>query len=841
MGNYHVQIYCQVHWPHINLGREDVRLVKMFFPAQLRALFLGLVLFSKVKGEYGITNMVFKALNLNVTFMWDPLNIPPLENEVIYYTVIHEELDTDINVPGCINITTTVCNLVHHFSTENPFSMNEHFRVSFFSSARTDVKGETGMKTFNNHYVDISGPVIYKYVVNSRNVTVWVHGPWTPFTIDNNTLYIGNHDPIARKMYLGVLCFRSFLSILDQPKASEQSTETNIADNGKAVLVYTGLNPHTRYTLRVGSKLGFFSEFEPDAETTFEFRTKQEAPDLGPIITHYKETRRSCDMRDIRLTWKENKGLRDNVEISHYVITCENKESGEKKQVKVTSAYQSTRIFDVYRWAEQVVTLRSVNSAGTASSEIYNIPPDDEYPETYRITKMAISKESAMRWRLTWDPPSHNMECIVGYNISTFYDGILEETHALKDTLSTTLSFQRVGRYIVDIVPVVNNSVGTTKVSTMEYTTAGLKWRQWTILASVLILVCLTLSAVIALSRKVCCDASGLPDFTKSLSVRLAANRSVFVHSLKSPPEKELFHAPRNSHTSIVVTTQYDEDVFEPKSTSSSQLINSKTPSKCKDEIAATEVNESREKANTDSTYLKFSVNRPQQKTDTSDAPAAVTRSSIGSHPDGYVSHSLSVKASLTVYIPREEHSMKPGSLSPQSTSSDSGISSSAYTGSLSDYVPPSPFSDIDSAHDTSRDSWNAYDVKSRFPYVKHGVRENTCYGNDFDGQSPYIKEDTGCQSDSYGYNCSKDSPYVKSSAVQNNESGFYGKEDSPYVKSGVAGQPGRIISTSDPLQSPGTKSSNQPDVQFKGYLPMTSSVTHIDGYDQYAKLSSKS
>lgn len=61
--------------------------------------------------------------------------------------------DTDINVPGCINITTTVCNLVHHFSTENPFSMNEHFRVSFFSSARTDVKGETGMKTFNNHYV----------------------------------------------------------------------------------------------------------------------------------------------------------------------------------------------------------------------------------------------------------------------------------------------------------------------------------------------------------------------------------------------------------------------------------------------------------------------------------------------------------------------------------------------------------------------------------------------------------------------------------------------------------------------------------------------------------------
>lgn len=56
----------------------------------------------------------------------------------------------------------------------------------------------------------------------------------------------------------------------------EQSTETNIADNGKAVLVYTGLNPHTRYTLRVGSKLGFFSEFEPDAETTFEFRTKQE-------------------------------------------------------------------------------------------------------------------------------------------------------------------------------------------------------------------------------------------------------------------------------------------------------------------------------------------------------------------------------------------------------------------------------------------------------------------------------------------------------------------------------------------------------------------------------------
>lgn len=322
---------------------------------------------------------------------------------------------------------------------------------------------------------------------------------------------------------------------------------------------------------------------------------------------------------------------------------------------------------------------------------------------------------------------------------------------------------------------------------------------------------------------------------------RLAANRSVFVHSLKSPPEKELFHAPRNSHTSIVVTTQYDEDVFEPKSTSSSQLINSKTPSKCKDEIAATEVNESREKANTDSTYLKFSVNRPQQKTNTSDAPPAVTRSSIGSHPDGYVSHSLSVKASLTVYIPREEHSMKPGSLSPQSTSSDSGISSSAYTGSLSDYVPPSPFSDIDSAHDTSRDSWNAYDVKSRFPYVKHGVRENTCYGNDFDGQSPYIKEDTGCQSDSYGYNCSKDSPYVKSSAVQNNESGFYGKEDSPYVKSGVAGQPGRIISTSDPLQSPGTKSSNQPDVQFKGYLPMTSSVTHIDGYDQYAKLSSKS
>lgn len=46
----------------INLGREDVRLVKMFFPAQLRALFLGLVLFSKVKGEYGkllfITNLL---------------------------------------------------------------------------------------------------------------------------------------------------------------------------------------------------------------------------------------------------------------------------------------------------------------------------------------------------------------------------------------------------------------------------------------------------------------------------------------------------------------------------------------------------------------------------------------------------------------------------------------------------------------------------------------------------------------------------------------------------------------------------------------------------------------
>lgn len=284
-----------------------------------------------------------------------------------------------------------------------------------------------------------------------------------------------------------------------------------------------------------------------------------------------------------------------------------------------------------------------------------------------------------------------------------------------------------------------------------------------------------------------------------------------------------------------MLTTHFgdDDDVFEPNSTSTGQLL-TKTKDPKGEDKHSDGISEKNNLAS-DKTYIKLSTYMTRKKADeTTDRSSAKLNTSGVGKADGYVAHhSVKVKTDLTVYIPKEEHLMKTteGAVSPQSSSSDSGISSSAYTGSLSDCVPPSPFSDIDtSSPDTSRDIWCGYDVQSSEPFVRCSSDQRE------DLESPYVKRADVTRTapstrDSYGYDLKSASPYVKTCTAPQE---IPQEEDSAYVKSELAGKPGRIKSTSDP----GADRSAQSGVYLKGYLPMSPSIP--ENFNQYSKLSPK-
>lgn len=199
--------------------------------------------------------------------------------------------------------------------------------------------------------------------------------------------------------------------------------------------------------------------------------------------------------------------------------------------------------------------------------------------------------------------------------------------------------------------------------------------------------------------------------FSFAHSQKIARNVRTDGASLKSPPKKEYFDATRVDAAALKFypsegEMSLEDDVFPPKSTSRCFLLSS-TSSSTSDGGLETLSTEKRSSARNE--YDKEQFPSPSKlKTDDSknetplDSPSKASPLKCAS-PDnshGYVPHSYNKKhEKLRVTIPPCNRSTTP------SSSSDSGISSSTFTGSVSDYTPSSPISELNEIFEWHSDS----------------------------------------------------------------------------------------------------------------------------------------
>lgn len=680
-------------------------------------------------------NVRFHTLNLNLSILWSepfPDNIE--ENEVITYTVFHQKRSRpDKAVSHCVNITRTGCYLVPLFPT-GEFEMYEYFYVKSRSSLQPDEEVKSYQKKFYRRDVEVSAPVIYNTTITTNKIVVSIHGPETPFYRDGSPLYMGDTDVGGSSFYLDDVKYMATLFLVDDPDDVGRSTELKPFRNGLGRISFDGLYPYTTYLLQIWSKLN--RKLSSDV-TDFEFLTDGCAPDVGPVISGHRVTRRYCDYRDVEITWKEMENQRSNGPLTEYIIRYISDETNETGSVTVSASNVSVTLPQLIRWDRYDVMVSSANQYGSTRGQRITIEPDYPLIETYEPKIDKITKMTSHEWKMTWEPPEQHNQCIVGYMITTHIDGDIEEEISVYGVNSTSaiLHFSRTGRYQVELRPLVNDSVETKVFAAMMYNANAFKIRirEWSILAGVAFLLLIVLVAVIFMTWKVFCDTSALPDINKSRSMKLVNSATSTKTLLKKPPEKEHFDETQTKISTTIVqsaigfTEEGDDDVFQPKTTSTSQLLSSTSGDNHSLRKRATDkFNTPRQHTITASFKhvipppTSFTSDESEETTkilDTSQDTEGHENINPSKHDHGYVARARRYKCTLSVKIPAQR---TPHLISSPSSSSDSGISASTYVGSVSDYAPSPPLSGMEDpqGHSTAFQ----YNFQMEPPYVSTQV-----------------------------------------------------------------------------------------------------------------------
>lgn len=205
------------------------------------------------------------------------------------------------------------------------------------------------------------------------------------------------------------------------------------------------------------------------------------------------------------------------------------------------------------------------------------------------------------------------------------------------------------------------------------------------------------------------------------ISQRVARSIRVADTSLKAPPTREHFDATRLdvdtfNYYQPGADFSFEFNVLSPKSTSTSFLL-STSSSSANDECNNLHTLRSEKRCSAKNEYDERLT--PSEMTSDKDRRSRSPLKGPPKGSDGYVAHAFRTKkhVELTVTIPGNRNSTHH--VASPSSSSDSGISSSTYLGSVSDYAPSPPLSDVDENNQwVDSGSVSCTDFKSQSPYV---------------------------------------------------------------------------------------------------------------------------
>ncbi|KAJ8040800.1 hypothetical protein HOLleu_15201 [Holothuria leucospilota] len=735
---------------------------------------------SATADEFAPSNVRFEAIDLNLTFKWSPPVAPLLDGENILYTVVRmQKKKANEVVRHCVNISETECHLLPLFDRVKDFGFKEIFFVTSISTVRSNYSGKSYPKGFTNRNVAASAPVVYNTSITTSNITVWIHGPETPFMKRGRNLFLVEEALQQGNFMLHHIYFNSSLT-RDNVNDFKKTISEKKSSDGRAEIVYSNLLPYTNYTLKVQSLLNH--KFSANV-TTFKFQTRQKAPEVGPIVSGVEVKRRYCDFRDIKINWEESASQKPNVALTKYVIEAIDAVTSDTTNITVPASARSVLLRKLIRWHQYNITITSFNSGGRKEGEIETIEKDAYMTKSYKPTIKDIAEVSTFKRVVTWIPPKDHDQCIVGYIIEArSSEGFLAEKVYVVgfNTSSASLHLKKPGRYTIELRPKFNDSIGTNVSTTTAHDVKGpykmppdnalrtdLGHRKALIFGGLALLVTIISTGIGIMTKKVFCDTSDLPDLAKIKTMSFRGlrppgsppgalrrapgptrlkNHSGDDHPvrtvLRKPPEKEIFHAtrslPPNHHIPYSYSNYEDkDDVFQPKSSSTSVLLESRQ-SIDKDVPIVKKSHEFSSPPILDGAKDNQDQVIDSQKDEAScgladDPPATVThaedKSWSPSLPDGYVAHSFTNKNSaLKVYIRKVSESL----------SSDSGFSSSPN--SQCDYVPQSPFAN------SSTFVYTVNPIPSHLedsPYVKaevagrHGRIPSSSMASDVTGNCP--------------------------------------------------------------------------------------------------------
>lgn len=205
------------------------------------------------------------------------------------------------------------------------------------------------------------------------------------------------------------------------------------------------------------------------------------------------------------------------------------------------------------------------------------------------------------------------------------------------------------------------------------------------------------------------------------ISQRVARSIRVADTSLKAPPTREHFDATRLdvdtfNYYQPGADFSFEFNVLSPKSTSTSFLL-STSSSSANDECNNLHTLRSEKRCSAKNEYDERLT--PSEMTSDKDRRSRSPLKGPPKGSDGYVAHAFRTKkhVELTVTIPGNRNSTHH--VASPSSSSDSGISSSTYLGSVSDYAPSPLLSDVDENNQwVDSGSVSCTDFKSQSPYV---------------------------------------------------------------------------------------------------------------------------
>ncbi|XP_072020628.1 uncharacterized protein [Amphiura filiformis] len=378
------------------------------------------------------TDVVVSCPNFNCTLSWsEPENIT--SSDEVTYTVEYENWDdpnntTYFEIPTCVNIRGTECNLVSVISIDSLGDIHFVAVSAVVNGEPSDIVEPSFIPRFK---ATLEFPVVNITTIESTSFTVKIHAPLSPY-VDPNTgeFYRTNELAPFKKGFRQFRFGHSSVLYAIQPdgqlvEISEESEKSEVALDEE--IIFDGLHPYTSYRLavtswlgRTGGRLVYFTK--KGEEATVNITTLEDVPSEGPVITSIVRRAANCtspDVSPVVLTWEPPSLENQNGKITHYSIRY-NTPGYDFSQaiVRNCSAGMLALELELLRWQAYEFAVLVCNSAGCTESDHKTLFNIQALRKGSKCRNISIDHSNDQTLIISWEPPANFTECITQYLVT---------------------------------------------------------------------------------------------------------------------------------------------------------------------------------------------------------------------------------------------------------------------------------------------------------------------------------------------------------------------------------------------------------------------------------------